>query len=151
MTSIMNLPTWLRPQPWIPVGVVVVLMMIVPLSTWLIRLVWAAGLRKMPLDQQRGLRRIDTVLSFGRSVAYFTLAIVLAFSALHAVYPQFNPLAATGALSIVALILTGMFKDIVIDVVKGLDILFGAHFDVGDFVGFADTSGHVVDFQLKYH
>jgi small-conductance mechanosensitive channel len=90
------------------------------------------------------------LLSFVRSIVYFTLFILAVFFAIHSVWPDFNPLAATGALSIVALILTGMFKDVVVDVVKGLDILLGSHYDVGDYVEVAGTSGHVIDFQLKY-
>ena len=104
----------------------------------------------MPGDLDRGTRRVDTILAFIRSIAYFALTLMLVFFSLNAVVPNFNPLAATGALSIVALILTGMFKDVVVDVVKGLDILLGSHYDIGDFIQVADTSGHVVDFQLKY-
>jgi small-conductance mechanosensitive channel len=142
--------TWLDPRRWIPVGIVLVMFPLVPVCLGLLRVVWSRGLRRMPGDLRRGTRRVDTVVAFIRSIAYFALTIMLVFFTLNAVFPSFNPLAATGALSIVALILTGMFKDIVVDVVKGLDILLGAHYDIGDFIEVADASGHVVDFQLKY-
>ena len=142
--------TWLDPRRWIPVGIVLVMFPLVPVVLRLLRFTWRRGLRQMPGDVLRGTRRVDTILAFVRSIAYFALTLMLVFFSLNAFVPNFNPLAATGALSIVALILTGMFKDVVVDVVKGLDILLGAHYDIGDFIEVADTSGHVVDFQLKY-
>ena len=142
--------TWLDPRRWIPVGIVLVMFPLVPVCLGLLRVVWSRGLRQMPGDLRRGTRRVDTIVAFIRSIAYFALTIMLVFFTLNAIFPSFNPLAATGALSIVALILTGMFKDVVVDVVKGLDILLGAHYDIGDFIEVAGASGHVVDFQLKY-
>lgn len=131
-------------------GIVGLMMLLVPLATRATRAIWLAGLKKMPVDQKQVRRRIDTVISFVGSIVYFGLALVAVFFAIKVVVPDFDPLAATGALSIIALILTGMFKDAVVDVVKGLDILLGGHYDVGDYVEVAGTSGHVVDFQLKY-
>jgi hypothetical protein len=142
--------TWLDPRRWIPVGIVLVMFPLMPVCLGLLRVVWSRGLRQMPGDLRRGTRRVDTIVAFIRSIAYFALTIMLVFFTLNAIFPSFNPLAATGALSIVALILTGMFKDVVVDVVKGLDILLGAHYDIGDFIEVGDASGHVVDFQLKY-
>jgi len=142
--------TWLDPWRWIPVGIVLIMFPLVPVVLGVLRYVWGRGLRQMPGDRVRGMRRVDTILAFIRSIVYFALTLMLVFFSLNAVVPNFNPLASTGALSIVALILTGMFKDVVVDVVKGLDILLGSHYDIGDFIEVADTSGHVVDFQLKY-
>ncbi|MCH2114788.1 MAG: mechanosensitive ion channel family protein [Pirellulales bacterium] len=134
----------------LPVLVVLVLIPLVPLITQIVRRIWMAGLKRVPLRLERTTRRVDTLLSFIRSVAYCTLIMLLLLFAIHAIWPKFDPLAATGALSIVALILTGMFKDLVVDVVKGLDILLGGHYDLGDYVEVAGASGHVIDFQLKY-
>lgn len=155
------MPAWLlaveegATQPWwpdrlLPVAIVLVLLLCVPLAATLVRRAWLAGLRSVPVRYERARRRAETALSFVRSIAYFVLSLLLVFFGLHAVWPGFNPLAATGALSIVALILTGMFKDVVVDVVKGLDILVGGHYDLGDFVEVDGIAGHVIDFQLKY-
>jgi small conductance mechanosensitive channel len=143
-------PGWVDWHQWIPVGIICGLILLVPVITRMVRTAWVTSLGKLPIQRERGVRRIDTIISFFRSLTYFALTLMLVFFALHAVFPEFNPLAATGALSVVALILTGMFKDVVVDVVKGLDILVGAHYDVGDYVEVAGTAGHVVDFQLKY-
>ena len=104
----------------LPVLVVLVLIPLVPLITQIVRRIWMAGLKRVPLRLERTTRRVDTLLSFIRSVAYCTLIMLLLLFAIHAIWPKFDPLAATGALSIVALILTGMFKDLVVDVVKVL-------------------------------
>jgi small-conductance mechanosensitive channel len=141
-------PLW--PDRLLPLAIVLALIPLVPLLTHLVRRFWLAGVAQMPWRLSRAVKRVETLLSFVRSIAYFTLFILAVFFAIHSVWPDFNPLAATGALSIVALILTGMFKDVVVDVVKGLDILLGSHYDVGDYIEVAGTSGHVIDFQLKY-
>lgn len=144
-----SLSSW-WPDRLLPLVIVLVLVPLVPVVARIIRLSWLAGLKRVPWKLPRATKRIDTALSFARSISYFTLFVLVIFFSIHAVWPDFNPMAATGALSIIALILTGMFKDVVVDVVKGLDILLGGHYDVGDFVEVGGTSGHVIDFQLKY-
>ncbi len=141
-------PLW--PDRLLPLVIVLALIPLVPLLTGLVRRFWLASVAQMPWRVPRAVKRVETLLSFVRSIAYFTLFILAVFFAIHSIWPDFNPLAATGALSIVALILTGMFKDVVVDVVKGLDILLGSHYDVGDYIEAGGTSGHVIDFQLKY-
>lgn len=141
-------PPWFR--DWIPVAVVVGLIFLVPLLTGIMRRVWIGGLKRTSLESRRRVQRIDTLLSFVRSILYFALAVMALFFALGALFPGFDPLAATGAMSIVALLLTGIFRDVVVDVVKGLDILLGGHYDVGDYIEVGGDSGHVIDFQLKY-
>jgi small-conductance mechanosensitive channel len=44
----------------------------------------------------------------------------------------------------------GMFQQIVIDFVKGLDIVTGRHYNVGDFVELDGKTGHVIDFSVKH-
>jgi small conductance mechanosensitive channel len=51
---------------------------------------------------------------------------------------------------LIGLILAGMFQQIVIDFVKGLDIVVGQHYNVGDFVEVDGKFGHVVDFNVKH-
>ena len=46
--------------------------------------------------------------------------------------------------------MAGMFQQIVVDFVKGLDIIAGRHYDVGDFVEVDGKTGHVVDFSVKH-
>ncbi|MBX9788765.1 MAG: mechanosensitive ion channel family protein [Pirellulales bacterium] len=135
---------------WLPVAVLLVLIPVAKLVIAIVRRTWIAGLSRVPVDRERATQRIETLLAFVRSTVYFVLSIAASFQALHALFPNFDPMAATGALSIVALILTAMFRDVVVDIVKGLDILFGGHYSVGDFVRFKDYAGYVIDFQLKY-
>jgi small conductance mechanosensitive channel len=135
---------------WLPVVVLLVLIPVAKLVIAVVRRTWIAGLSRVPIDRDRAIQRIETLLAFVRSTVYFALTLAAALQALHALFPNFDPMAATGALSIVALILTAMFRDVVVDVVKGLDILFGGHYSVGDYVRLKDYSGYVIDFQLKY-
>jgi small conductance mechanosensitive channel len=143
-----DLPDWA--DKWIPMVAFLALIPVTRLVFAIIRRVWLAGITKVPIDRQRARQRIETVLSFVRSVIYFALALLALMYGLRAVFPNFDPATATGALSILALVLTGMFRDVVVDVVKGLDILFGGHYAVGDYIRVGNYSGYVVDFQLKY-
>ena len=135
---------------WLPVVVLLALLPVTKLVVALVRRTWIAGLSRVPIDRDRAIQRIETLLAFIRSTVYFALTLTAALQALHALFPNFDPMAATGALSIVALILTAMFRDVVVDVVKGLDILLGGHYSVGDYVRLKDYAGYVIDFQLKY-
>lgn len=143
-----QLPDWA--EPWLPVVVFVLLVPVAKFALAVLRRAWLAGAEKVPFDRPRARQRIETVIAFIRSVVYFTLVFLALMYSLKALFPGFDPATATGALSIVALVLTGMFRDVVVDVVKGLDILFGGHYGVGDYIRVGNFAGHVVDFQLKY-
>ncbi len=137
-------------EAWIPVLVLIALVPVAKLVLAIVRQMWLAGVQKMPVDRLRAKQRIETIIAFVRSVVYFALVLMAGMYALRALFPGFDPATATGALSIVALVLTGMFRDVVVDVVKGLDILLGRHYGVGDYIRVGNFSGYVIDFQLKY-
>ncbi len=61
-----------------------------------------------------------------------------------------DPAKTTGALGLVGLIMAGMFQQIVIDFIKGLDIIAGRHYNVGDFIEVDGKFGHVIDFNVKH-
>jgi len=60
------------------------------------------------------------------------------------------PATSAGAIGLIGLIMAGMFQQIVIDFVKGLDIIAGRHYNVGDFIEVSGKLGHVVDFNIKH-
>jgi len=94
------------------------------------------------------VKRFKTLQGFAQSI----LKIFVWIFALVMILNEFgvDPAKATGALGLMGLILAGMFQQIVIDFVKGVDIIAGRHYDVGDFVEVAGNFGHVVDFSAKY-
>jgi small-conductance mechanosensitive channel len=94
------------------------------------------------------VKRFKTLQGFAQSI----LKIFVWIFALVTILNEFgvDPAKATGALGLIGLILAGMFQQIVIDFVKGVDIIAGRHYDVGDFVEVAGDFGHVVDFSAKY-
>ncbi len=98
--------------------------------------------------QKFSVKRFKTLQGFSQSI----LKIFVWIFALVTILNEFgvDPARATGALGLIGLILAGMFQQIVIDFVKGVDIVAGRHFDVGDFVEVAGDFGHVVDFSAKY-
>jgi len=143
------IPAWFA--PWIPVLSVAVLIPLVPLATRLVRARLLGRLKKISFGGDRNVQRVETLVTFVGSILYFALLLVTFSFALQALFPSYNPWAATGALSIVALLLTGIFRDMVIDVVRGIGILFGGHYDVGDFIDVGGGfSGFVTEFQLMY-
>jgi small conductance mechanosensitive channel len=137
-------------ENWIPVAVILLVLPVARIALALVRRAWLAGVTKMPVDRLRARQRIETIMAFVRSVVYFGFALLVLMYSLRALFPGFDPATATGALSILALILTGMFRDVVVDVVKGLDILLGRHYGVGDYIRVGNFAGYVTDFQLKY-
>lgn len=137
-------------EAWIPVLVILAFLPVAKIALSIVRHVWLTGLEKIPVDRPRAKQRIETIMAFVRSVVYFAIALLALMYSLRAMFPGFDPATATGALSILALILTGMFRDVVVDVVKGLDILLGRHYGVGDYIRVGNFAGYVTDFQLKY-
>lgn len=55
-----------------------------------------------------------------------------------------------GALGVIGLVLAGMFQQLVVDFVKGIDIAANGHYFIGDFIEVAGKSGHVLDIGVKY-
>lgn len=128
------------------IAAVVVLSYLVRTGVWLVQhlIAWlnhAAGGRI-------SVRRVGTLLSFASSMIRLFLWI---FGVVW-VLSEFgvNPATTTGAIGLIGLILAGMFQQIVIDFVKGLDIVTGRHYNVGDFVEVDGKFGHVVDFNVKH-
>ena len=120
---------------------------VVRLVVWLIRRLLA--LLNATLGRTRfSVKRVGTLASFaGSIVKLFTwvFAIVLILNEFGV-----DPAKSTGAIGLVGLIMAGMFQQIVVDFVKGLDIIAGRHFNVGDFVEVDGKYGHVVDFNVKH-
>jgi small conductance mechanosensitive channel len=94
------------------------------------------------------VKRIETLLSFSASI----LRVLIAFFAVILVLSEFgfDPAKSTAVFGLISLALTGMFQQIVIDFVKGFDIITGRHYNVGDFVELDGKTGHVIDFSVKH-
>ncbi len=61
-----------------------------------------------------------------------------------------SPGQSAGALGVIGLVLAGMFQQLVVDFVKGIDIAAGGHYFIGDFIEVSGSSGHVLAIQVKY-
>jgi small conductance mechanosensitive channel len=118
----------------------------VRLLIWLIRRALSA--LNALTNRRLSVKRIGTLLSFAGSIlklfvwVFGTVAILNEFG--------IEPSKSTGPIALVGLIMAGMFQQIVVDFVKGLDIIAGRHYNVGDFVEVDGKHGHVVDFNVKY-
>ncbi len=100
------------------------------------------------LHKQISTKRISTLLGFASSILrlfiwVFGLIWILEVFGI-------SPAATSGALGLIGLILAGMFQQIVIDFVKGIDIIAGRHYNVGDFVEVDGKMGHVIDLNVKH-
>jgi small conductance mechanosensitive channel len=94
------------------------------------------------------VKRATTLLSFAGSIIKLFVWIFGAVAVLNEF--GIDPAASTGAIGLIGLIMAGMFQQIVIDFVKGLDIIAGRHYNVGDFVELDGKLGHVVDISVKH-
>lgn len=94
------------------------------------------------------VKRGRTLVQFARSIAKLLVWVV----ALVTILAEFGiqPGQSAGALGVIGLVLAGMFQQLVIDFVKGIDIAIGGHYFVGDFIQVAGNSGHVLDFSVKF-
>jgi small conductance mechanosensitive channel len=95
-----------------------------------------------------GAKRAQTLIYFARSIAkllvwVFALVTILAEFGI-------SPGQSAGALGVIGLVLAGMFQQLVVDFVKGIDIATGGHYFIGDFIEVAGESGHVLAIQVKY-
>lgn len=117
--------------------------------TWLVGWAVAAGARALRRDHATPtIRRAQTLIHFARSIAKLLVWIVATVTVL----AEFgvHPGQSAGALGVIGLVLAGMFQQLVIDFVKGLDIAIGGHYFVGDFIQAGGFSGHVLHFTVKY-
>lgn len=126
---------------------IVVLTYLIKFAVWLIQQV-VMYLSGVPGGKRISVKRTNTLLGFGGSIAklfvwiFGLVAILNAFGV--------TPAAGAGVIGLIGLILAGMFQQIVIDFVKGLDIIAGRHYNVGDFIEVGGKLGHVLDFNAKY-
>ncbi len=107
-----------------------------------------AGLQRSVSSVSFSVKRASTLISFAGSIVklfIWVAAIVMLLNEFGV-----DPKQSGGAIGLIGLILAGMFQQIVIDFVKGLDIVAGRHFDVGDFIHVDGCYGHVVDFNVKH-
>ena len=128
-------------------AVVVALSYGVKLAIWLIRRL----LERLDATLGGGrfsVKRASTLLSFAGSIIKLFLWIFGVVWILNEY--GIDPAKSTGAIGLVGLIMAGMFQQIVVDFVKGLDIIAGRHYNVGDFIEVDGKFGHVVDFSVKY-
>ncbi|UCD28635.1 MAG: mechanosensitive ion channel family protein [Planctomycetota bacterium] len=119
----------------------------IKLVIWLIGKV-IAHLSTLPVGSRISVKRTGTLLSFAGSIAKLFVWIFGLVAILN-VYGV-NPATSAGAIGLIGLILAGMFQQIVIDFVKGLDIIAGRHYNVGDFIEVDGKYGYVLDFNAKY-
>ncbi len=128
-------------------GVVVAISYGVKLAVWFIqRLI--AHLDATVGDGRFSVKRAGTLLSFAGSIVKLFVWIFGVVWVLNEF--GISPATTSGALGLIGLIMAGMFQQIVVDFVKGLDIIAGRHYNVGDFVEVDGKFGHVVDFNVKY-
>ncbi len=115
-------------------------------------LLWAIRRATAVLNTITGRRfsvkRIGTLLGFAGSILKLFIWIFGAVAVLNEF--GIDPAKSSGAIGLIGLIMAGMFQQIVIDFVKGLDIVAGRHYDVGDFIEVDGKYGYVVDFNVKH-
>jgi len=129
------------------VGAAVAINYAVKLVIWVIQRL-LTYLRSTRGRGRSSIRRLSTLLSFAGSIVKLFVWVFAAITVLS----EFgvDPAKSTGAIGLIGLIMAGMFQQIVVDFVKGLDIVAGGHYSVGDFVEVDGKRGHVVHFNVKH-
>ena len=104
--------------------------------------------RREPGRLASGPKRVRTLVYFPRSIAKLLLWVF----AIVTILAEFgiSPGQSAGARGVIGLVLAGMFQQLVVDFVKGIDIATGGHYFVGDFVEVGGKCGHVLDITAKY-
>jgi len=122
-------------------------------ATWILSalgrlLVWVVSAVAGRIAPRLSVQRFRTLTGFFQSI----IKVFLWVGVIIAVLQEFGiePAKSTGAIGLIGLILAGMFQQIVLDFVKGIDIIVGRHYHVGDFVEVDGKYGHVLDFNAKY-
>ncbi len=119
------------------------------LLAWLAANVFSAVARRLRRDAATaGVKRAQTLIYFARSIAKL-LVWVFAVVTILAEF-GISPGQSAGALGVIGLVLAGMFQQLVVDFVKGIDIAAGGHYFIGDFIEVSGSSGHVLAIQVKY-
>ncbi|HUU95244.1 MAG TPA: mechanosensitive ion channel domain-containing protein [Phycisphaerae bacterium] len=119
------------------------------LLAWLVANVFSTVARRLRREAATaGIKRAQTLIYFVRSIAKLLVWVF----ALVTILTEFgiSPGQSAGALGVIGLVLAGMFQQLVIDFVKGIDIAAGGHYFIGDFIEVAGSSGHVLAIQVKY-
>ncbi len=130
------------------VGTVIGTIYLIRLLVWLIhQAVFFLGTRKLA-ENRFSPKRANTLISFGGSLARLVVWITGLVWLLNEL--GIDPAKSAGALGLIGLIMAGMFQQLVVDFVKGLDIVAGGHYDVGDFIEVDGKLGHVVDLDFKH-
>jgi len=128
-------------------AIVVALSYAVKLGVWLTqRLFTLLGTLLGP--KRFSVKRAGTLASFAGSIIKLFVWIFGVVAVLNVF--GVDPATSAGAIGLIGLIMAGMFQQIVVDFVKGLDIIAGRHYNVGDFIEVAGKLGHVVDFNIKH-
>lgn len=94
------------------------------------------------------VKRITTLLKFAGSIIKLFVWIFCLVAVLNEFGIDYAK--STGAIGLIGLIMASMFQQIVVDFVKGLDIVAGRHYNVGDFIEVDGKHGHVVDLSVKH-
>ncbi|MBU0638555.1 MAG: mechanosensitive ion channel [Planctomycetes bacterium] len=120
------------------------------LLAWLIAGACAAFGRRLQAGTTvaPGVKRVRTLVYFARSIAKL-LVWVFAIVTILAEF-GISPGHSAGALGVIGLVLAGMFQQVVVDFVKGIDIAAGGHYFIGDFLQVDDKAGHVLNITVKY-
>ncbi|GMU21323.1 MAG: hypothetical protein AMXMBFR13_14160 [Phycisphaerae bacterium] len=119
----------------------------VKIAVWLSERL-AARFESLMTGYQFSVKRVSTLAAFAGSIAKLFIWI---FGVITILYEfGIDPATSTGAIGLVGLIMAGMFQQIVVDFIKGLDIIAGRHYNVGDFIEVDSKFGHVIDFNVKY-
>lgn len=92
-------------------------------------------------------RYLQTLVRFIGSMAAMGIWIAVLFLVLQKL--GVSPNVTAGAVGLVGLVIAGLFRDLVVDVVKGVIILSGGHYLVGDYIHVGDISGHVIKFSIQ--
>ena len=122
---------------------------LITLLTWLAGQLSATVARRFKRETaEPTVKRVRTLIYFARSIAKLLVWIF----ALVTILAEFgiSPGQSAGALGVIGLVLAGMFQQLVVDFVKGIDIAIGGHYFVGDFIQVGDKAGHVLDIRVKY-
>jgi len=107
-----------------------------------------AFLRRALGSDRFSAQRATTLIGFAGSIVNLFLWIV-GFVWVFDVF-GINPAQSAGAIGLVGLMMAGFFQQIVLDFVKGLDIIAGRHYNLGDYIAVAATHGHVIGLNVKY-
>lgn len=117
------------------------------LVVWIAELI-ARWIKSIWPNSAFSVKRVSTLATFTASIVRLFIWI---FGVITILYEfGIDPATSTGAIGLVGLIMAGMFQQIVVDFIKGLDIIAGRHYNVGDFVEVDSKHGHVIDFSVKY-